>query len=131
MVENNLFNREKFIRVTENTSPSFDFLAIYEEQAVLEHLYKKFQILKGTYIFDPEYGSNLLLYLFRPLDGETEALIRQEVDSIIREIPVIIKHEIFLERKDNSKEIVVYVTLYFKSGNIHIMELNGENVTSL
>lgn len=130
-MKENIMSATKFIRVTEYTSPSYDFLELYEEPAVIDHILKRLQILRGTYVFDPEYGSDLLKYLFEPLDGETEAKVKAEVENVISEIPAIEKYEVQLETKQNLKEIIVNIILTFKSGNSYFVQINPNNLTNV
>jgi len=53
------------------------------KQDLLNH----FKIRKGEKWTDPEFGSNLELYVFDPLDQQTQDAIEEEVNAIINYDP--------------------------------------------
>lgn len=128
-MRDNLLRSKLFVRVSEYTSPTNDFLDLYEEDAVVDHIIKKLQILRGTYVFDPTYGCDLVRYLFEPMNEVTEAAIRREVESVIKEYPSIINYSIELVPRENFKEYVVNIILNFRSGKTYGIEI-GRNATS-
>lgn len=130
-MQDNLFDQKKFVRVTEYTSPFYDFKDIYEEQAVLEHIYKRLQILRGTYVFDPEYGTDILRYIFEFMGNDLEDKIKEEVATVIREIPAVDSFDIMMNRREQFKEVTLYIIINFRSGNSYTLEINSNNLTTL
>lgn len=130
-MKDNILATTKFVRVTEYTSPSYDFLDLYEEHAVVDFILKKLQIMKGTYPFDPEYGSNLLKYIFEPLDENTINGIKEEIGKVVGEYPVIEDYDMEIEERQIGKEVIINIILNFRSGNAYSISLNSASLTKM
>lgn len=79
----------RLARITEYTSSGYDLTIVYEIDAVVDHIIKTLFILRGTYVWDPEFGSDLLKYLFEPLDDTTLNQIKHEIDRVARSHPSV------------------------------------------
>lgn len=64
-------------------SPSGDFRQLKNENATLKRIYNHLLTKKGTYIFDPEYGADILQYLFEPADNSTYDRITNTVSNVV------------------------------------------------
>lgn len=71
MNSQNLINVRGGLTVSESSSKFHDDLKILLETK------------KGTLVGDPEFGSNLYLYLYEPASEATASLLRTEVDTVI------------------------------------------------
>lgn len=69
----------KLTRYTENLDSSGDFLTLEDANAIIDAIVKTLSIQKGTYIADPEVGSDLYKYLYEPLDEDTISDVESEV----------------------------------------------------
>ena len=62
-------------------SSSGDFKKVRDINVILSSWTNILLTPKGTYIFDPEYGSNLHLILFDPVDDTTIDRIKTEIED--------------------------------------------------
>ncbi len=60
-------------------APSGDFKKLYGINAIFASWKNILMTQQGTYIFDPQYGSNILKLLFDPCDDETINRIKNEI----------------------------------------------------
>ena len=60
-------------------SPSGDFRKINDLDVILSSWSNILIIPRGTYLFDPSFGSNLYKYLFEPADDDTRSAIEEEI----------------------------------------------------
>ncbi|RLA59298.1 MAG: hypothetical protein DRQ78_10785 [Epsilonproteobacteria bacterium] len=58
-----------------------DFKKVHDIDVILTSWTNILLTPKGTYIFDPEYGSNLHLILFDPVDDTTVERIKTEIED--------------------------------------------------
>jgi len=63
---------------------SGDFKRIYDLDVILNSWNNILITPRGSYIFDPEYGSDLLKYIFSPSDAKTVEDIKNEIIYTIR-----------------------------------------------
>ena len=64
---------------TGKISPSGDYTKIYDLDVILLSWLNILTTLKGTCDHDPEFGSNLYLFIFDPADSETQDAIKEEI----------------------------------------------------
>jgi phage baseplate assembly protein W len=62
-----------------NISPTGDFQRVTDINTILNSWNNILITPKGTYPYDPEYGSDLYKLIFEPLDDETAQQIEREV----------------------------------------------------
>ena len=60
---------------------------LYDIELVKQDLLNHFNILKGEKLENPEFGTNIWLYLFDPLDDELKASVIEDVEEIINYDP--------------------------------------------
>lgn len=74
---------------------------------------------RGQVLRDPDFGTNLISYIFGPKDGETEAAIKQEITlQVNKYVPNVVFKDIELyEDEKNDNGIIVVVSYSFKTGN--------------
>ena len=56
---------------------------LYDIELVKQDLLNHFNILKGEKLENPDFGTNIWLYLMDPLDDETRNAVIEEVEAII------------------------------------------------
>lgn len=69
-------------RIMDYTSKLYstgDFTKIYNLDVLITSWYKILSTPKGSMDHDPEFGSNLYLYIFEPADTETQEGIKNEI----------------------------------------------------
>jgi phage baseplate assembly protein W len=74
---------------------------------------------KGQKLRDPEFGTNLINYIFNPADSTTFESIKTEISSqLSKYIPSIEFRDISVyNNEDNDNSIVVFVEYGIKKGN--------------
>ena len=60
---------------------------VYDIELVKQDLLNHFNILKGEKLENPEFGTNIWLYLFDPLDDELKSAVIEDVETIINYDP--------------------------------------------
>lgn len=69
----------RILDYTSKLSSSGDFSKIYDLDAIITSWNNILITPKGSKDHDPEFGSNLYLYLFEPADTETQEGIKNEI----------------------------------------------------
>lgn len=69
----------RILDYTSKLSSSGDFSKIYDLDVIINSWNNILITPKGSKDHDPEFGSNLYLYLFEPADTETEEGIKNEI----------------------------------------------------
>lgn len=86
-----------------------DFAEIKNVDVMLRSIMNLLMTIKGTYIFDPEFGCNIVKYIFEPADEITRESILQDVAANLAR---------YEDRGDNTYNIK------FLSGNLKGFVLN-------
>lgn len=60
---------------------------LYDIELVKQDLLNHFNILKGEKLENPDFGTNIWLYLMDPLDDETRNAVIEEVEAIVNYDP--------------------------------------------
>ena len=60
---------------------------LYDIELVKQDLLNHFNMLKGEKLENPDFGTNIWLYLMDPLDDETRNAVIEEVEAIINYDP--------------------------------------------
>ena len=60
-----------------------DFTQIKNIDVILRSLMNLIMTVKGTYLFDPEYGTNIVKYIFEPVDEITKDSILQDISASV------------------------------------------------
>jgi phage baseplate assembly protein W len=71
----------RILDFTSKINSSGDFTKVYDLNAIILSWNNILITQKGTYDHDPEYGSNLYLYLFEPADDKTQQSIKDEIKN--------------------------------------------------
>lgn len=84
-------------------SPQGDLTEIFDIDVIMQHIVTILTTPRGSYIFDPMFGSELYKYVFEPVDEYTQKNIEEEVRSCIQNyVPFIDKltvNVLFLKNK--------------------------------
>lgn len=73
---------------------------------------------KGQKIRDPEFGTNLIQFIFSQNDSNTMSDIRKEIsDCVYKYVPEVIFKNINVYKEDEEKSIVVTIDYDVKIGN--------------
>jgi len=73
---------------------------------------------KGQKIRDPEFGTNLIQFIFSQNDSNTMSDIRKEIsDCVSKYVPEVIFKNINVYKEDEEKSIVVTIDYDAKIGN--------------
>lgn len=71
--------KSNLIDVVSEIGSTGDLKEIYNVDVILNSIVNILSIVKGTYVFDPDFGCALCLYLFEPCDNTTLQKIKNEV----------------------------------------------------
>ena len=74
----------------DNTITGFpDFVKIKGIDVIIKEIIRSLVIVRGSYVFDPSYGSGLHRYIFEPIDTVTLRNIEREIESAIDRIDTV------------------------------------------
>jgi len=74
-------NQDSIRDIVPLISPNADLSEVTDIDAIIQSLINILLTPRGSYIFDPEYGSELYKYVFEPCDENTESAIKSEINS--------------------------------------------------
>lgn len=77
--------RERVFDVDNVISPSADWNKLEGTAVIIRRIISQLLIVKGTYMFDPLFGENILQFLFEPADGETQRRLNDVVTEVIEQ----------------------------------------------
>jgi phage baseplate assembly protein W len=66
-------------------TPSGDWTRLLAIDVVITRIINQLMIVRGTYVFDPKYGENILRFLFEPADSVTHRQISETVQTVINQ----------------------------------------------
>lgn len=89
--------------VIQTLDDSGDLREIDDIDVIINSINNVLYTVKGTYIFDPNYGVGLHLYLFEPSDKKTEQSILREVREAIKIYESRAKIDVDVEFYSNKK----------------------------
>jgi phage baseplate assembly protein W len=69
----------RIVDYTSRISPSGDFSKIFDLDAIITSWKNILSTPKGSMDHDPEFGSNLYLFLFEPADSNTKEAIKNDI----------------------------------------------------
>lgn len=75
----------KIISMMNIIIPSGDWKQIEGVETIINGIISQLLIPKGSYIFDPEFGENILQFLFQPSDTATMQDVQRVVDAVIEQ----------------------------------------------
>ena len=85
---------------------------LYDVELVKQDLLNHFNIRKGEKLENPDFGTNIWLYVFDPLDDETKNLVIQDVESVINYDPRVTLDQIEVQESDHGLSVrmtVLYI----------------------
>ena len=95
---------------------------LYDIELVKQDLLNHFNILKGEKLENPDFGTNIWLYLMDPLDDETRNAVIEEVEAIINYDPRVEMDSIEVNDYEQGLQVKVSV-LYTGYGIGESMDL--------
>lgn len=118
-----LKNNQKYKDYTSKLGELSDFKPTYSLETIMESWKHILQTPKGTYQYDPEYGSNLHLRIQQPADAQTLSEIYTDiVESIITYEPRAAISDIDISFLDGRKGFNLVITGQYgkQQGKINI-----------
>ena len=82
---------------------------LYDIELVKQDLLNHFNILKGEKLENPEFGTNIWLYLFDPLDDELKAAVIEDVEEIINYDPRVELDKVEINQYEHGLSVRVSV----------------------
>jgi phage baseplate assembly protein W len=101
----------KLTRFTENLDSSGDFLTLEDIDSVIDGIIKTLSIPRGSYIGDPEVGSEIYKYIYRPLDEDTLSDLETEIMFSIEQIDNVVVQSVNAVALRNNKSIAVEIDI--------------------
>ena len=89
---------------------------------IIQRVINQLLIKKGTYLFDPEFGEDLLQFLFEPADGSTLSQIDKVVAEVVAQNrgDTNMSHEVLWFRNKKGFRINISITTEGKIKNVPI-----------
>lgn len=110
-------------------APVGDFKRIEGIEVILNSWNNILITPKRSYIFDPEYGSNLYKLVFEPADNVTQEKIRQEViNSIQRYDERATIKEVSISFLANQRGFQVNIDVEYKGDSSHLQVVIDQNL---
>lgn len=103
---------------------------LYDIELVKQDLLNHFNIRKGEKLENPEFGTNIWLYVFDPLDQDTKNSIIQEVEDVCAYDPRVDLDQIEVDEYEHGIQIRVSL-LYIGYGIGETMDLLFDNQQGL
>ena len=85
LLNNIPYVRDKLFDIDNYSSATGDFITLEGTAVIIKRIMHQLLIKKGTYIFDPELGEDILQYLFEPLDTITYTNIQRTVNEVVNQ----------------------------------------------
>jgi len=85
LLNNIPYVRDKLFDIDNYSSATGDFIILEGTAVIIKRIMHQLLIKKGTYIFDPELGEDILQYLFEPLDTITYTNIQRTVNEVVNQ----------------------------------------------
>ena len=85
---------------------------LYDVELVKQDLLNHFNIRKGEKLENPDFGTNIWLYVFDPLDEETKNLVIEDVETVVNYDPRVTLDQIEVQESDHGlsvKMTVLYI----------------------
>ena len=103
---------EKFINIRypfqESRKGFFVEMNKTDNQAIKSDLMHLILTQKGQRLYLPEFGTNLLKFIFEPNDGMTWGDIKTEINDVVqRYLPELIINEVSLDQSDTNEHVAI------------------------
>mgnify|MGYP003639028387 FL=1 len=115
-------NNTRIFRGHSTVGRTFSDTKIYDIELVKQDLLNHFNILKGEKLENPDFGTNIWLYLFDPLDDDLKQSVLDDIDSIIAYDPRVELDKVEVNQYEHGLSIKVSV-LYTGYGLGETMDL--------
>lgn len=102
--------------ISEFTTSQYDFTILYDDDLIIDHILKLLFLKKGTYIWDPEYGTDFLDSLFAPLDEDTINALRTEIEDICHSVNGVLDVIVNIEEDIYQKIVTLNIVIVTSSG---------------
>lgn len=90
-----------------------------DNEAIKSDLMHLILTKKGERLYNPEFGTNLMTYIFEPNDNLTFANIKEEIsDTVKRYIPELNLGEVSLERINDNEHVAILTIEYTISDGV-------------
>lgn len=109
----------KFPFTSENSENYFIDLNMNQEQKVRSDLMHVIFTSKGSKLRDPEFGTDLIKYIFEPNDTLTWNAVKEEVSTVVQKYVsnVQINDISLMESEDDVREVYVRIDYSIKEQN--------------
>jgi len=97
----------RLVRYREHLAAHGDFQQLTDVDCAIDGILKALGIRKGTYIADPEIGSNVIEYVFKVSDEITRMYLEEEVRNAVSQVPNTVLESMDLEVSPDKKTAVI------------------------
>jgi len=87
----------------------FQDAKLYDVELVKQDLLNHFNIRKGEKLENPDFGTNIWLYLFDPLDDDTKNAVISEVESVVNYDPRVTLDQIEVQEYEQGLQVKMTV----------------------
>jgi len=108
-----------------------DFYEIYGTDIVVDAIGNILSTIKGTYLFDPDYGTELPKFVFDQLDDVTQEAIEGEVKTVLENWVPNISVDSVKSYKAPDKSIIVDIFLTYLGMKTEIKALVTKEFVSI
>ena len=102
-------NNTRIFRGHSTVGRTFADSKLYDIELVKQDLLNHFNIIKGEKLENPEFGTNIWLYLFDPLDDELKAAVIEDVEEIINYDPRVLLDKVEVNQYEHGLSVRVSV----------------------
>ncbi len=109
-------------------APNGDFNHYLDENAIIDSVLTYISISYGSYLFNPEIGTDLKFYIYQPLANSTITSLKNELESIISEFVSNVSVSNLSIVQQTSTSLTINITLsinnFYKDVTLNINENN-------
>jgi len=87
----------------------FQDAKLYDVELVKQDLLNHFNIRKGEKLENPDFGTNIWLYLFDPLDDDTKNAVISEVEQVVNYDPRVTLDQIEVQEYEQGLQVKMTV----------------------
>jgi len=106
----------KIVRLVEKLDGTGDLQKVYDADTIIDTIIKLMNIKKGTYIANPELGTNILDYVFDLSDKHTLNLLVDEVKTVIQQLPGVYAENVDVSITKDKKNVLFKIDLILQKG---------------
>jgi len=110
-------------RIVNNIADYGDFQEIYDMDVIVDAICNVLGIVKGSYPHDPTLGSEIMKFVFDPLDFATQESIKEEIKTTLGTfVPMITVNEVIVTRGGEKAYVAdVFITYHGESRQITLL----------